>query len=276
MKDPYQLLGVEKNATADVIKKAYRSLAKEYHPDKSKGNEEKFKAIADAYDTLGDPQKKANYDQRQNNPFSQFGGGGDFSESMFEDLLRNQNFSGAFNQRYGHTAKGRNTTGILRISLADAYYGTNRDVRIGMKTVKVDIGAGIKNGQKIRLKGLGQSGQTVELNGDLIMTIDVVGDNNFFIDNQGLHAIKNINMYDAILGGQDSIDCFDKTITFNIPAGTANGKVLRVKGKGFPIYKQKDKYTDLLISIIVDIPTDLDNDDKALIQKIKNKYHGKG
>ena len=276
MKDPYQLLGVEKNATADVIKKAYRSLAKEYHPDKAKGNEEKFKAIADAYDTLGDPQKKANYDQRQNNPFSQFGGGGDFSESMFEDLLRNQNFSGAFNQRYGHTAKGRNTTGILRISLADAYYGTNRDVRIGMKTVKVDIGAGIKNGQKIRLKGLGQSGQTVELNGDLIMTIDVVGDNNFFIDNQGLHAIKNINMYDAILGGQDSIDCFDKTITFNIPAGTANGKVLRVKGKGFPIYKQKDKYTDLLISIIVDIPTDLDNDDKALIQKIKNKYHGQG
>ena len=276
MKDPYQLLGVEKNATADVIKKAYRSLAKEYHPDKAKGNEEKFKAIADAYDTLGDPQKKANYDQRQNNPFSQFGGGGDFSESMFEDLLRNQNFSGAFNQRYGHTAKGRNTTGILRISLADAYYGTNRGDRIGMKTVKVDIGAGIKNGQKIRLKGLGQSGQTVELNGDLIMTIDVVGDNNFFIDNQGLHAIKNINMYDAILGGQDSIDCFDKTITFNIPAGTANGKVLRVKGKGFPIYKQKDKYTDLLISIIVDIPTDLDNDDKALIQKIKNKYHGKG
>ena len=276
MKDPYQLLGVEKNATADVIKKAYRTLAKEYHPDKAKGNEEKFKAIADAYDTLGDPQKKANYDQRQNNPFNQFGGGGDFSESMFEDLLRNQNFSGAFNQRYGQTAKGRNTTGILRISLTDAYYGTNRDVRIGMKTVKVDIGAGIKNGQKIRLKGLGQSGQTVELNGDLIMTIDVVSDSNFFLDNQGLHAIKNINMYDAILGGQGSIDCFDKTITFTIPAGTANGKVLRVKGKGFPIYKQKDKYTDLLISIIVDIPTDLDNDDKALIQKIKNKYYGKG
>ena len=81
-------------------------------------------------------------------------------------------------------------------------------------------------------------------------------------------------MYDAILGGKGTLNCFNKTITFTIPPGTNNGKVLRVKGKGFPIYKQEGKFTDLLISIIVDIPTNLDLEDKGMIQKIKNKHNG--
>jgi len=274
VKNPYNILGVDKTASDKEIKKAYRKLAKENHPDKVEGNEERFKEIADAYDTLSNPQKKAQYDQMKSNPFGGFSGGGEFGD-MFEDLLRNQRFSGAFDQRYGYNTKGRNTTGVLRITLADAYYGTSRDVSIGMKTIKLDIPAGIRSGQKLRLKGLGQRGQTEELNGDLIMTIEVINDNNFFIDNQGLHTIKNINLFDAILGGKETIDCFNKTITFTIPPGTANGKVLRVKGKGFPIYKQKG-FSDLLISVIVDIPANLDDEDKAMIQKIKNKYNGKG
>ena len=249
MKDPYSILGVDKTSSANEIKKAYRKLAKEYHPDKAEGNEEKFKEIADAYETLSNPQKKARYDQMSNNPFADFGH--DFTGSMFEDLLRNQNFSGAFNQRYGFNTKGR------------------------MKTVKLDIPAGIRSGQKLRLKGLGQRGQTEDLNGDLIMTIEVVDDKNFFIDNQGLHTIKHISLYDALLGGKDKIDCFDKTITFTIPPGTPNGKTLRIKGKGFPIYKQEGKYSDLLVNVIVDIPLDLDEEDKSMIEKIKNKHNGK-
>ena len=273
MKDPYNILGVSENASEGEIKKAYRKLAKEYHPDKSEGNEEKFKEIADAYETLSDPNKKAQYDQRKNNPFGGFGSG-DFGD-MFEDLLRNQNFSGAFNQRYGFNSKGRNTSGILRISLADAYYGTSRDVGLGMRTIKVDIPPGIRHGQKIRLKGLGQRGQTEDLNGDLIITIEVVDDKNFFVDNQGLHTVKNISLFDAILGGKAKIDCFDQVISFTIPPGTPNGKILRVKGKGFPIYKREGKYSDLLISVIVDIPIDLDDEDKKLIKKIKSKYDGR-
>ena len=273
MKDPYKILGVEKTTTADDVKKAYRKLAKEYHPDTSSGNEEKFKEIADAYETLSNPKKKAVYDQKQNNPFG--GGFGEgFSESMFDDLLKNQNFSGAFNQRYGYNTQGRNTQGVLQITLVDAYYGVSRDLGIGMKTVKVNIPPGIRTGQKLKLKGLGQRGQTEELNGDLIMTIEVLNDNNFFIDNQGLHTINNISLYDAILGGKGTLSCFNKIITFTIPPGTANGKVLRVKSKGFPVYKQEGKFTDLLISIIVDVPTDLDLEDKAMIQKIKNKHNG--
>ena len=269
MKDPYKILGVEKTTVADDVKKAYRKLAKEYHPDTPGGNEEKFKEIADAYETLSNPKKKAKHDQVQNNPF-----GEGFSDSMFEDLLKNQNFSGAFNQRYGYNTQGRNTQGVLQITLVDAYYGVTRDIGIGMKTIKVNIPPGIRTGQKLKLKGLGQRGQTEELSGDLIMTIEVINDNNFFIDNQGLHTINNISFYDAILGGKGTLSCFNKTITFTIPPGTANGKVLRVKGKGFPVYKQEGKFTDLLISIMVDVPTDLDLEDKAMIQKIKNKHNG--
>jgi curved DNA-binding protein len=275
MKDPYKILGVTKTATENDVKKAYRKLAKEYHPDKSTGNEERFKEAAEAYEILGNPQKKAMHDQGQSNPFGGgFGGFGGFSDGMFEDILKNQTFSGAFNQRYGYNTQGRNTQGVLQITLVDAYYGVTRDIGLGMKTIKVNIPPGIKTGQKLKLKGLGQQGQTAELNGDLIMTIEVLGDNNFFIDNQGLHTINNISFYDAILGGKGTLDCFNKTITYTIPPGTANGKVLRVKGKGFPIYKQEGKFTDLLISIIVDVPTDLDLEDKAMIQKIKNKHNG--
>ena len=271
MKDPYEILGVDKSASDKDIKKAYRRLAKENHPDKVEGNEERFKEIAEAYDTLGTPEKRQAYDQRRSNPFSDFGH--DFTGSMFEDLLRNSNFAGAFNQRYGFNQKGRNTTGILRISLADAYYGTSRDVGIGMRTVKVDIPPGIRHGQKLRLKGLGQRGQTEELNGDLIMTIEVVENKEFFLDNQGLHTIKNISLFDSLLGGKDKIRCFDKNITFTIPKGTPNGKILRIKGKGFPVYKQEGKFSDLLVNIIVDIPQNLDEEDLKKIQEIKDKYN---
>lgn len=273
MKDPYEILGVDKSASDKDIKKAYRRLAKENHPDKVEGNEERFKEIAEAYDTLGTPEKRQAYDQARTNPFAGFGGG-EFSD-LFGDLLRNQNFSGAFNQRYGFNSKGRNTTGVLRITLADAYYGTSRDVGLGMKTIKLDIPPGIRSGQKLRLKGLGQRGQTEELNGDLIMTIEVVESKDFYLDNQGLHTIKHITLFDALLGGKESIRCFDKNITFTIPKGTPNGKVLRIKGKGFPVYKQEGKFSDLLVNIIIDIPQNLDEEDLKKIQEIKEKYNGK-
>jgi len=142
-----------------------------------------------------------------------------------------------------------------------------------MKTIKVDITAGIRHGQKIRLKGLGQRGVTEDLNGDLILVIEVVNDKDFFLDNQGLHTIKTISLFDALLGGKDTIKCFDRNITFTIPPGTPNGKILRIKSKGFPVYKHHNKFSDLLISIIVDIPKFLDSEDHKLIQQIKDKYN---
>lgn len=265
MKDLYKILGVDTNATEGDIKKSYRKLAKEYHPDKSSGNEEKFKEVADAYETLSNPQKKAQYDQRSTNPF-----GGGFSDSMFEDLLRNQNFSGAFDQRYGFNNKGSNITAQVYVTLEDAYYGCTRQIRLGTKVVSVDIKSGVKPGQKMRLKGLGQRGMTEEQNGDLIVTILIQDHPNFYLDQKGLHTIKHIDLYDALLGGKGEVKVFDKTITYSIPKCVKNGTMLRIKGKGFPSYRNPDLLGDFFINVLVDLPSSLTEEQEELIKKVKN------
>ena len=265
MKDPYKILGVDRNATEGDIKKSYRKLAKEYHPDKSSGNEEKFKEVADAYETLSNSQKKAQYDRGSNNPF-----GGGFSDSMFEDLLRNQNFSGAFDQRYGFNNKGSNITAQVYVTLEDAYYGCAKQIRLGTKIVSVDIKSGVKPGQKMRLKGLGQRGMTEELNGDLIVTILIQDDPNFYLDQKGLHTIKHIDLYDALLGGKGEVKVFDKTITYSIPKCVKNGTMLRIKGKGFPSYGNPNLLGDFYINVLVDLPNSLTEEQEELIKKVKD------
>lgn len=265
MKDPYQILGIDRNASDDDIKKAYRKLAKEHHPDRG-GDEGKFKDIAEAYDILTDPKKKAKFN---GNPF------GGFEDAFFEDFIRNGGsgfgFSDMFNQRYGNfSGKGSNVNAQVYITLKDAYLGTKKEIRLGTKTVSVNIGAGVKPGQKMRLKGLGQRGMTEEHNGDLILTILIQDDPNFFLDQKGLHTIKHINLYDALLGTKDEIQVFDKTITYTVPKCVRNGTMLRIKGKGFPNYHNPDTHGDFFVNIFVDIPQSLTGEQEDLVKKIKD------
>ena len=263
MKDPYKILGIDRNASEADVKKAYRKLAKEYHPDKASGNEERFKEIADAYETLTNPSKKAQFNH---DPF------GGFNDAFFEDFIRSQNgngFSGAFNQRYGFSSKGSNVNAQVYITLEEAYSGTKKEIRLGTKTISVTINPGIKPGQRMRLKGLGQRGMTEEQNGDLILTVLVQDHPNFYLDQKGLHTIKHINVYDALLGTKDEITVFDKTIHYTIPKCVKNGAMLRIKGKGFPSYHNPEICGDFFVNIFVDMPKELNEEQEILIKKMK-------
>lgn len=274
MKDPYEILGLDQSATDDDIKKAYRKLAMEHHPDKTGGDDTKFKEIVNAHETLKDPNKRMQWSQRQaNTRFTN----GPFDEQFFDDYLKSQGFSDMFNNRYGwaQNGKGQDTKTQLQITLDEAYFGSKRELRLGVKSISVTIQPGITNGQKLRLKGLGQRGLTDDLNGDLILTITILDHLDYMIDNRGLHKIHRVDSFDAILGGKSSIEIFDKKINFTIPPGTQNGTALRINGKGFPIYNQIEKYGDLYINVLIELPKDLNEEELSLIKKVKALIDGR-
>lgn len=274
MKDPYKILGLDQSATDDDIKKAYRKLAMEHHPDKTGGDDTKFKEIVSAHETLKDANKRGEWKQRFSN--SSYTSSG-FDEQFFDEFLKNQDFSNMFNNRYGwaQNGKGQDTKTQLQITLEEAYFGIKREIRLGVKSVSVTIQPGITNGQKLRLKGLGQKGLTDDLNGDLILTIIILDHLDYMIDNRGLHKIHKVDSFDAILGGKSSIDIFDKKINFTIPQGTQNGTILRINGKGFPIYNQFEKFGDLYINVLIELPKDLNEEELTLMKKVKSLIDGR-
>lgn len=274
MKDPYKILNLEQNATDDDIRKSYRKLAKEHHPDKTGGDDTKFKEISSAYELLKDSAKRNEWKQRVSN--SRFTSNA-FDDQFFDEFLKNQDFSNMFNNRYGwaQNGKGQDIKSQIQITLDEAYFGTKREIRLGVKSIAVTILPGITNGQKLRLKGLGQRGLTDDLNGDLILTVLILDHSEYMIDNRGLHKIHKVDSFDAILGGKSSIDIFDKKINFTIPEGTNNGTILRINGKGFPIYNQNEKYGDLYINVIIELPKKLTEEELSLIRKVKTLIDGR-
>lgn len=263
MKDPYRILEIERGATEEEIKKAYRKLAVKYHPDKPGGDEERFKEAADAYDQLTNPKRKA-----QSNPFS---GGFDFSSysDIFEQMMNEKSWSNQFNQQYGNT-KGRDVNTSISIPIEEAYYGTKRQINIGLKSIEIIIPAGIKTGQKLRVKGHGQRGYEQDSNGDLIVEVKITDSTDFYIDNAGLHTIVQLDAIDMILGTESQVKVFDKAYKFTVPAGTQNGQVLRMKGKGWPVFGRTDERGDLYATVLVKVPIDLTAEENGAMEKIRN------
>ena len=157
----------------------------------------------------------------------------------------------------------------MQLTLLEAYYGTERRMNIGVKALNIKIPRGVRSGQNLRIKGEGQNGYTSDLNGDLILTIKILNHDTFFLDDQGLHTVIHINLYDAILGCSKKIYVFDRTLNYAIPKGTQNGKTFRIRNKGYPIWKRDGYFSDLLISVIVDIPTNLTQEEYRLFEKLK-------
>lgn len=259
----YNVLGVDKSATKDDIKKAYRKLAKQYHPDVNPGNQEaetKFKEISKAYEVLSDDQKRRQHDS----PFSafEFTQGGD---NGFED------WSHAFNDMFGSrfNAMNKNIKATLNISLADAFHGTTRRVEIGTYKGDVNIPQGIETGQVIRISGAGRT--TTNGTGDLILTIAVMADPYGKIGRIGntLKTDVEISAIDAILGITASVNVFGENLKFPVKAGTQPESILRLKGKGMPVLNFPEHRGDLHIHIKVKVPVSLTEEERGLFEQLR-------
>lgn len=258
-KNYYDVLGVNKNASQDEIKKAYRNLSKKYHPDRNGGDDSKFKEINEAYDTLGDESKRKQYDNP--NPFgSGFGGfpGGGFTWSWNNMRQMPQNIE-------VH----------VELSMTEAYYGCNRNIRFGSKAFNIDIPKGVTTGKVIVYAGQGGKGYDPltgqEKYGDLYVKVNVRPTDKMYLNNDGsLEMMVTIDWIDAILGCDMDLDVFDKTVNIRVPKYTQNGGYVLSAGNGFPKYKSND-YTNLKVNFIVKMPKTLTQSQIEALEEIRKE-----
>jgi curved DNA-binding protein len=297
--DYYKVLGVDKNATQEEIKKAYRKLARKYHPDlnpKDKEANKLFQQINEANEALGDPEKRKKYDeygenwkhadqaqQQGGNPFGGgrrggsggfgggFGGGsadfggGDFSD-FFESMFGG---GGSRQQRNNARFKGQDLQAELKISLREAAETHKPTITVNGKNLRITIPAGISNGQVIKLKGQGSPGVNNGPSGDLFITITIAEDPVFKRIGDDLYVNKEIDLYTAVLGGETTIDTLNGKVKLKVPAGTQNGTKIRLKGKGFPVYKKDGEFGNLFITYTVNIPVSLTEKQTDLFKQLQ-------
>lgn len=301
-KDFYQLLGVTKSAGQDEIKKAYRKLAMQYHPDKNPNNkkaEEKFKEISEAYDVLSDPKKKQNYDQfgsADGNPFgaggfggagsNPFGGGGFRSQNIdpesfgdiFGDIFGGGPFSSGQSRGRGSSRqpqRGADLRYTLSLSLEDVFSGCEKVISFvrqqGSKDathrLSVTVPAGVKEGQRLKLAGEGDQ-PAQGLPGDLYVIVHLQAHPLFKREENDVELDLPIRYTDAILGTQVEVPTLSGRVQIRIPAGTSTGQVLRLKGKGFPKINSTG-HGDMLVKIIVDVPSTINTKQKQLIEELQ-------
>ena len=284
--DPYKELGVSRGASADEIKKAFRKLAKELHPDKNPGNtvaDERFKRITAAFDVLGDKDKRAKFDRGEidadgREQFRGFGGGagvgrggpaghpfgqGGARQQGFENIDLDEIFGGMFGggarpggaRAGGFAAKGQDVKATLEISLEDSISGATRRIQFSDgRMLDVAIPKGASDGQTIRLKGQGTPGRGGPA-GDALIELKVAKHPVFTRDGGDLTMDQPVALYDAVLGGKIPVRTPEGTVSMTIPAGSSSGKVLRLKGRGA---FADGKRGDLLAKLMITLPEDGD------------------
>jgi len=295
--DYYKILGVPKTATQDEIKKAYRKLARKMHPDLNPNDKEahkKFQQINEANEVLSDPDKRKKYDQygkdwqhaeqfeqaRQSQQRSRNTGGqsfsGDFDEGGFSDFFESLFGGGGRGRGRGQTQfKGQDNQASLQLHLRDVYTTHQQTFNINGKNIRITIPAGAEDEQVIKLKGYGEPGVNGGPAGDLYIKFDILDDPNFKRSGNDLYTTAIIDLYTAVLGGETIIDTFGGKVKLKVAPGTQNGSKVRLKGKGFPVYKQDGNFGDLYVTFQIRIPKDLTEKEKELfteLSKISTKH----
>lgn len=291
--DYYKILGLDKKASADDVKKAYRKLARKYHPDVNPNNKEahkKFQEINEANEVLSDPEKRKKYDQygkdwkhaeefekaRQQQKQRAYSGGGreesfyGGEESNFSEFF--ESLFGGMGQRSGGRRetkyRGQDYEAELHLGLREAYATHQRTLTVNGKNIRITIPAGVENGQKIRLKGHGAPGVNGGPSGDLYITFVVEDDWLFRRLGNDLYVNVEIDLYTAVLGGEATIETLSGKLKLKVPAGTQNDTRTRVKGKGFPVYRKEGSFGDLFVTYKVKIPVNLSDKERALFTEL--------
>jgi curved DNA-binding protein len=288
-KDYYKVLGIDKKASQAEIKKAYRALAVMHHPDKNPGNkeaEEKFKLANEANEVLSNPEKRKKYDElgenwRQHeqsngyakgNPFNGAGNGSQQYEGTgadFSDFFE-QFFGGQSDRARSQNRKGQDYETEVEISLEEAFHGTYRIIQLDDEKLRVTTKPGPYTGQLLRIKGKGAKGTSEAHRGDLFVRIKVSPHPQFIRKGDDVYATHNIDLYTAVLGGEIVADTLSGQVKVKILPGTQNGKTVRLKGKGMPVYNHPDRYGDLYIQLHVQIPDKLTDKQRELFEQIKS------
>jgi DnaJ-class molecular chaperone len=290
-KDYYKILGVGKGASQDDIKKAFRKLAHEYHPDKNKGNEAasaKFKEASEAYSVLGDEQKRKQYDTFGSagagagfNPGQNpFGGGfnaqgfNGFDFSQFTQGGNGQSFEfdlgDIFSEFFGggrRPRRGMNITYDAQISFKDSVFGVEKEITINKEKLVIKIPPGIESGQGLRVQGKGEDGPGGR--GDLIVRVWVEKHPVFRKEGYNLIMEQPLKLTTALLGGTIEIETLDGKLEVKVPAGTTHNDILRVKNKGVP--DERDRRGDLLIVTVVSMPRKLSKTAQKLVEELKKE-----
>jgi curved DNA-binding protein len=296
--DYYKTLEVSKTATEAEIKKAYRKLARKYHPDlnpNDKEAEKKFKEINEANEVLGNAENRKKYDkygkdwqhadefekagynpnqQRTRQQSSSDFSGGDFSD--FGGDFSGSDFSDFFNSMYGSARSGRTQSKYrgqdfnaeLQLDLASAYTTHKQNLTVNGKNIRITIPAGVENGQIIKIAEHGGPGANGGPNGDLYITFSIENNSDFKREGNNLYADVDLDLYTAILGGEIFVNTFDGKVKIKVPEETQPGTKVKLKGKGFPVYKKENQFGDLYITYKLKVPTKLSKKEKELFEEL--------
>ncbi|HNV30181.1 MAG TPA: J domain-containing protein [Cyclobacteriaceae bacterium] len=287
--DYYKILELPKTASEADIKSAYRKLARKYHPDVNPNNKEaekKFKEINEANEVLSDPEKRKKYDtygkdwkhadafeeakkqQRQSQHASgqQFSGeyGNDFSD-FFESMFGGQAGSRSRQTKF----RGQDLNAELHLTLNDVYKPHQQTLNVNGKNIRLSFPAGIENGQTIKVGGHGAPGVNGGPNGDLYITFQIENTTKFKRNGSDLNTSVDVDLYTALLGGDLLVETFDGKVKLKVAPETQSGTVVKLKGKGFPVYKKENHFGDLYITFKVNLPTNLSEKEKELLQELK-------